>query len=210
MSSDEFAWGESDDEKQGGITGGFSKRASSRTGKTPNYNDSSDDSDGDADEVQIVAPKSSRKKRASPSTKKSALESSLVDSDENDESKTDASPPQQDRGNVKPAAQVKSSAAESNAKKSSKTEGIDVIIPHSLLNKHQGAGRSECTVLVQVNESDDHQLDFHGQSGAVGRFEADGEGGELVPGSVVFNAPISKSFNHLIDAFFISILVFCK
>lgn len=67
-------------------------------------------------------------------------------------------------------------------------EGIDIIIPHSLLDKSRGSGKNECMVLVQVaNEpsssstsaksSQNRPLDFHGQSGAIGRFEADGDGG---------------------------------
>jgi len=59
-----------------------------------------------------------------------------------------------------------------------KNDVIDVVIPHSLLNKHQGPGKNECTMLVQVESNDEksHHLDFHGQSGAIGRFEADQEG----------------------------------
>jgi hypothetical protein len=71
--------------------------------------------------------------------------------------------------------------------------GIDIVIPHSLLDKSRGAGKNECMVLLQVaNEpssttstktstagrGQQHRpLDFHGQSGAIGRFEADGDGG---------------------------------
>ena len=64
--------------------------------------------------------------------------------------------------------------------------GIDIVIPHSLLNKDRGSGRSECTMLVQVESSSNDDVDdggilddLHGQSGAIGRFEADGDGGEL-------------------------------
>lgn len=52
-------------------------------------------------------------------------------------------------------------------------EGFDVVIPYALLNKHTGSWKNECTMLVQVNNDDNnqHHLDFHGQSGAIGRFE---------------------------------------
>jgi hypothetical protein len=52
-------------------------------------------------------------------------------------------------------------------------EGFDIVIPYALLNKHTGSGKNECTMLVQVNNDDNnqHHLDFHGQSGAIGRFE---------------------------------------
>ena len=74
------------------------------------------------------------------------------------------------------------------ANNSTNDEGIDIVIPHSLLDKSRGAGKNECMVLVQVaNEpsssatstktSQHRPLDFHGQSGAIGRFEADGDGG---------------------------------
>lgn len=55
--------------------------------------------------------------------------------------------------------------------------GVDIVIPYSFLK----GNKNECTVLVQVEDNDDqsHHLDFHGQSGAVGRFEADAEGGEF-------------------------------
>jgi hypothetical protein len=74
------------------------------------------------------------------------------------------------------------------ANNSTNDEGIDIVIPHSLLDKSRGAGKNECMVLVQVanepsasatsTKSSQHRpLDFHGQSGAIGRFEADGDGG---------------------------------
>ena len=172
-SEDDFAWDESNNNDSGGrITGGFTKRTS-RGGKTPNYLESSDDDDVNSDdpEVQVLqkpAKKNSPKKRASPkvTATKSVLES-LSDSDVKDEVE-DAKPAAVD---VKPTtAKVVPPTSTTNS------EGIEVLIPHSLLNKHQGAGKGECTMLVQV-DGDDHQLDFHGQSGAVGRFEADGEGG---------------------------------
>jgi len=72
-------------------------------------------------------------------------------------------------------------------------DGIDIVIPHSLLDKSRGAGKNECMLLVQiasepssttstktstVGGGQQHRpLDFHGQSGAIGRFEADGDGG---------------------------------
>ena len=76
------------------------------------------------------------------------------------------------------------------ARNGANDEGIDIVIPHSLLDKSRGAGKNECMVLVQVanepsssatsTKSSQHRpLDFHGQSGAIGRFEADGDGGTL-------------------------------
>jgi hypothetical protein len=57
--------------------------------------------------------------------------------------------------------------------KTNEDEGFDIVIPYTLLNKHTGSGKNECTMLVQVNNDDNnqHHLDFHGQSGAIGRFE---------------------------------------
>jgi len=49
---------------------------------------------------------------------------------------------------------------------------IDVIIPLSLLTSASTGGGKDCTLLVQVNPEDTPALDFHGASGAVGRFEA--------------------------------------
>lgn len=71
---------------------------------------------------------------------------------------------------VSGAMSVKSS---SNFVEINKDEGFDVVIPYALLNKHTGTGKNECTMLVQVNNdvNNQHHLDFHGQSGAIGRFE---------------------------------------
>ena len=94
----------------------------------------------------------------------------------------------------KKATKIEGNGANSDAKykalpdEANNDEGIDIVIPHSLLDKSRGAGKNECMVLVQVaNEpsstatstktSQHRPLDFHGQSGAIGRFEADGDGG---------------------------------
>ena len=81
---------------------------------------------------------------------------------------------------VKKAAGVKSSGAAGKSKLESaepceirNKEGIDLVIPHTLLNKHKAPAKNECTLLVQMN---DDKLDLHGQSGAVGRLEADERG----------------------------------
>lgn len=52
-------------------------------------------------------------------------------------------------------------------------EEIDVIIPPSLWNSSTSG---ECTVMIQVEPEDAPTLEFHGASGAVGRFEADDSG----------------------------------
>jgi len=57
-------------------------------------------------------------------------------------------------------------------------EGVDIVIPHSLLNNGRQS-RKECNMLVQVEPNDEEasmHLDFIGQSGAIGRFEADENG----------------------------------
>lgn len=112
--------------------------------------------------------------------KKSVLESLSVDSDVNEGDRSTPNVALQDEQNVKSAALQSSKITSRVMTETADTmnDGINVLIPHALLNKHQGAGRGECTMLVQV-EGDDQQLDFLGQSGAVGRFEADDEGGEF-------------------------------
>eukprot|EP00986_Skeletonema_menzelii_P021155 scaffold33407_cov143-Skeletonema_menzelii.AAC.2 len=69
----------------------------------------------------------------------------------------------------------KVSAAQKSEKDNGGDGGVDIVIPHAFLK----GNKNECTMLVQVEDNDDtsHHLDFHGQSGAIGRFEADGEGG---------------------------------
>lgn len=174
--------GDDSDDKRGAITGGFVKRASRGSGKTPNYLESSiANSDSESNEVHIPAhSKKTSQKKFSPKVKKSVLESLSDDSDMKDEHMGRAKPSTQnlDGNGAKPSAVAKT-ASDGNRDFATNisNEGIDVLIPHSLLNKHQGAGKGECTMLVQV-DGDDHQLDFHGQSGAVGRFEADEEGGK--------------------------------
>lgn len=75
-------------------------------------------------------------------------------------------------------------------------EGVDIVIPHSLLNNSRQS-RKECNVLVQVEPNDEEasmHLDFIGQSGAIGRFEADENGGMIVA--------INLSFLHLMELSF--------
>jgi hypothetical protein len=57
-------------------------------------------------------------------------------------------------------------------------DGIDLKIPMSLLMTGTSAGSNECSVLVQVSPEDSPTLDFHGASGAVGRFEVNGDTGK--------------------------------
>ncbi|KAL3801986.1 hypothetical protein HJC23_010330 [Cyclotella cryptica] len=194
-----------DDHIDGGITGGFTRssrkgkgatRSSLRgkRGKIPNYNDQSpsstseQDADDKADadgseeveelnEVQVVSPKT---RRASPRKHRSVLES--LDSQEKEKLERpklarNAPNHSHNEGHTLSADKESTTSSTNNDETSHQNnEGINVLIPHSLLNKHQGAGRNECTILVQVDDSGDHHLDFHGQSGAVGRFEADDEG----------------------------------
>ena len=177
-SEDEFTWGESDDEQRDGIIGTVSRRSSSRGGKAPSYFESdSDGSANDSNEKQIVQPRlkaSAQKKKA----KKSVLESLSDDESENNDSNEHMKVAQHETSDLKPPPAAKSLSIKSTATAAQTNEGVDIQIPHSLLNKHQGAGKGECTMLVQVQGGEDHPLDFHGQSGAVGRFEADGKGGQ--------------------------------
>ncbi|KAL7517407.1 hypothetical protein ACHAWX_002333 [Stephanocyclus meneghinianus] len=191
-----------DDHIDGGITGGFTgssrkgkvatRSSRGRRGKTPNYNDLSSSSPSDDDyeagtdvgeeedesnEVLVVSPKT---RRASPRKHKSVLESLDSKEKENPGRPTFSNNTldyDDSEGQTVSADKESTNAPTCNgAQTHQNNEGINVLIPHSLLNKHQGAGRNECTLLVQVDASGDHHLDFHGQSGAVGRFEADDEG----------------------------------
>lgn len=61
-------------------------------------------------------------------------------------------------------------------------ESVDVVLPQSILTLGGGTGSAptDCTVLVQIDPADaGSTLDFHGASGAIGRFEADDEGSEF-------------------------------
>ena len=133
------------------------------------------------DEVEIVsaavatAAKASKKKTSpKKETKKSMLES--LDEAQPTKGSTELT---SNDGDLKPAAAAASTNTTNPLEKEHTNNGINVLIPHALLNKHQNKG--DCTMLVQVDSGGDdttnHQLDFIGQSGAVGRFEADGEGG---------------------------------
>ena len=58
-------------------------------------------------------------------------------------------------------------------------ESVDVVLPQTILSLGIGGGAAptDCTVLVQIDAADSMStLDFHGASGAIGRFEADDEG----------------------------------
>lgn len=198
---------DSDDNKGELISGSFTgtkKRQSSsrRASKTPQYKDSSSDediaalSDSDHDDAVIVDQK---KKSTSESKKKAALRAKIVMNaplkkkspkkeveevvtlDDDDDEEDDRKPTSVKSTDKVAAGSVKSDS-NTAASKNATNEGINIVIPHSLLNKHQGTARNECIMLVQVESNDDtsHHLDFHGQSGAVGRFEADEEGGTFV------------------------------
>ena len=52
-------------------------------------------------------------------------------------------------------------------------DGFELVAPLSLLNN----SGNECTLLVQVGTKDATTLDFHGASGAIGRFETGENGG---------------------------------
>ena len=91
---------------------------------------------------------------------------------------------------------------ENDKKKETKVNAnsaLDVILPPSLLT---GAG-GECTVMIQVDPDDAALLDYEGISGAIGRFEADGQGvvldlkglqysGSILPGPTAMVVGLSK------------------
>ena len=54
-------------------------------------------------------------------------------------------------------------------------DAFELVAPLSLLNN----SGNECTLLVQVGTKDATTLDFHGASGAIGRFETRDDGGVL-------------------------------
>ena len=55
------------------------------------------------------------------------------------------------------------------------TSSMDVVVPTALLAESTGG---ECSLLVQIDPQDSTRLDFEGQTGAIGRFEAEDNGGE--------------------------------
>lgn len=99
---------------------------------------------------------------------------------------------------------VKLSAQKKCKMASDEEGGIDIVIPSSLLGiGAPGSTARECTVLVQIDPEDASTLDFHGASGAVGRFEADDEGimmdlkgfqytGTINPGPTAMVASMTK------------------
>jgi len=201
------------DEKEGkddsggadGETSRSSRRQSSRNANDPQYKDASsseedgifdDDEDPGGGEV-VIADSSDDEgyEKRPPGRKRPAVASAKAPS------KKKSAPPKlksprkrplsakkekaiaNDDDDGKVAAAAAASTTEIKSNDIQINEGIDVIIPHSLLNKHTGPAKNECTLLVQVddfnednNESSNHHLDFHGESGAIGRFEADEEG----------------------------------
>ncbi|KAL9183224.1 hypothetical protein ACHAXT_005011 [Thalassiosira profunda] len=190
--ADIYAWANEDaasrdsDDRGGAISGGAPPRSRRKSGGAPKYKDSSSSSDdgGSDDEVVVVdsdedeedeflsakpakkpppKKKAPPKKKSPPKPKAAAKMEEAIDVDD---------------GDKKPAAASSSAKANASAGPAAENEGIDVVIPHALLNKDKGTGKNECTMLVQVGDNDDtsHHLDFHGQSGAIGRFEADEEG----------------------------------
>lgn len=175
------------------------------THKAPKYKEASssssedayEDLEDDSDEVVVVEKKKKAVKKKGPvaSAKKPSPPQKKAPTPSKPPPKL-KSPPKAaaaaakkeksiDDGKKVAAATSSSAKAKSAAAKNIPniaSEGIDVVIPHSLLNKHTGTGKNECTMLVQVPDNDEtsHHLDFHGQSGAIGRFEADEEGGECI------------------------------
>ena len=132
------------------------------------------------DEVVVVDKVASPRKRQPQSSRKTVPQqikqearTAKAATDEDDDAEEAATSGVGDKAS--------NAAVTSSATTRPNNEGIDVVIPHALLNKHQGPGKNECTMLVQVEATDEtsHHLDFHGQSGAIGRFEADDEGGEM-------------------------------
>jgi hypothetical protein len=55
-------------------------------------------------------------------------------------------------------------------------KSMDVVVPTALLAESTGG---ECSLLVQIDPQDATRLDFEGQTGAIGRFEAGDTAGEL-------------------------------
>lgn len=207
---DIYAWANSpnandndDDDHQGGvISGGFdaggagrrtssSRRRSSNRGgarTTPRYKDesSSEEEEEEEEEVEEVEEEEEEEENNVGGKERSSRRGTASSVSSSAGSKRN-SPKTSEEG---PAVVVSSGAVESEIDNDrsdgdERNEGIDVVIPYALLNKDRGAGRGECTVLVQVEPgggdgndgASSDRLDFHGQSGAVGRFEADGEGG---------------------------------
>eukprot|EP00584_Thalassiosira_punctigera_P005887 CAMPEP_0172537694 /NCGR_PEP_ID=MMETSP1067-20121228/9253_1 /TAXON_ID=265564 ORGANISM="Thalassiosira punctigera, Strain Tpunct2005C2" /NCGR_SAMPLE_ID=MMETSP1067 /ASSEMBLY_ACC=CAM_ASM_000444 /LENGTH=387 /DNA_ID=CAMNT_0013323049 /DNA_START=78 /DNA_END=1242 /DNA_ORIENTATION=- len=192
----------------GGLNNGATKRsrrASTRNAKSPKYKDESSSEDEESDDSVVEVddddeeeeekplkkrpmaatssggrtPRSPKKKSPPPPKFKSTRKSpskAPVKKEETPEGEDDEKEEEKAEAAAGAGAELKPPKNASND--DARNEGIDVVIPHSLLTKHQGTGRNECTMLVQVESNDDtsHHLDFHGQSGAIGRFEADDEG----------------------------------
>ena len=117
---------------------------------------------------QSYAPKSS----ISNKNKVTKMTTSFT-SDEDDNNEDDDDNRNSSLNNDAVSGAMSSAKSSYNIVKTNEDEGFDVVIPYALLNKHTGMGKNECTMLVQVNNDDNnqHHLDFHGQSGAIGRFE---------------------------------------
>ena len=98
-----------------------------------------------------------------------------------------ATPTSSTSGVTTPPASKKKAAASAGSAAKAKTvtppntlhESVDVVLPQSILSlgSSGGSAPADCTVLVQIDPKDAMStLDFHGASGAIGRFEADDEG----------------------------------
>lgn len=85
---------------------------------------------------------------------------------------------------------------------------MDILIPPALLS---GSNSGECSVLVQIEPDDATVLDFEGQTGAIGRFEADDEGvtldlkgyqysGAIHPGPTAMVVALGKSGHLKVDS----------
>lgn len=54
-------------------------------------------------------------------------------------------------------------------------DSFDVVLPPLVGSANGG----ECTLMIEVNPSDSALLDYEGMSGAIGRFEANSQGGKF-------------------------------
>ena len=122
-----------------------------------------------------ITPQSSAAK-SSMSTKNKVTKmtaSSTWDEDDDDDDDDDDKVNKKSSLNNDAVSGAMSAKSSNKIVKTNEDEGFDIVIPYTLLIKHTGTAKNECTMLVQVNNDDNnqHHLDFHGQSGAIGRFE---------------------------------------
>lgn len=120
-----------------------------------------------------ITPQSSAPKSSISNKNKVTKMTTSFTSDEDDNNEDDDDNRNSSLNNDAVSGAMSSAKSSYNIVKTNEDEGFDVVIPYALLNKHTGMGKNECTMLVQVNNDDNnqHHLDFHGQSGAIGRFE---------------------------------------